>query len=328
MESPRLHISREDWPIAGAFTIARGSKTTASVVVARLQRGGLVGRGECVPYPRYDETPEGVERALQELVAEVEAGLDREALQDRLPAGAARNALDCAFWELEAKEAGVGVRHLAGLPASGPLHTAYTLSLDTPENMGRTARDNAERPLLKLKLAGEGDLERVAAVRQNAPQARLVVDANEGWSAAMVEPFCAELAALGVDLVEQPLPVADDGALAGMHSAVPLCADESCHTAADIGRLVGLYDCVNIKLDKSGGLTEALRLHHEARRSGLRVMVGCMVGTSLGMAPAALLAHGAEFVDLDGPLLLERDRRPGLRYEGSRLWPPEPAFWG
>jgi L-Ala-D/L-Glu epimerase len=328
MASIRLVVSRETWPIAGTFNIARGSKNTAEVVVARLERGGHTGRGECVPYGRYGETVDGTVAVLEQLRQEVERGLDRHTLQRCLPAGAARNALDCAFWDLEAKEAGVRVYELADLDAPAPVATAYTLSLDTPDAMGRAAAANATRPVLKLKLAGEGDLARVEAVRRNAPQARLVVDANEGWDADMVEPFSAQLAQVGVALVEQPLPAENDAALASLNSAVPLCADESCHTAADIERLVGLYSCVNIKLDKSGGLTEALGLYRAARAAGLQVMVGCMVGTSLGMAPAALLAGGAEYVDLDGPLLLQQDRQPGLRYEGSVVFPPDPELWG
>ena len=258
----------------------------------------------------------------------IAAGLDRLDLQNKLTSGAARNALDCAFWDLEAKRTGTSVRQLLGLPPLQPLTTAYTLSLDTPEKMGQAAAQQANRPLLKIKLAGSGDLERITAIRQNAPNARLIVDANEGWQATMVEPFSAELAALGVTLIEQPLPAGADAVLADLDHPVPLCADESCHTAADIAALVGRYDLVNIKLDKTGGLTQALALIQAARTAGLGIMVGCMVGTSLGMAPAVLLAQEADYVDLDGPLLLAQDRDHGLRYTGSVVHPPSPALWG
>jgi len=281
-----------------------------------------------VPYARYGETIEAAMAALDGVKDAVEAGADRAAIQSLLPAGAARNALDCALWDLEAKREGAAVWKRAGLPEPEPLTTAYTLSLDTPEKMGAAAAENAWRPLLKLKLAGPEDLARVSAVRAAAPEAKLIVDANEGWDVSAYRDLAPKLKDLRVDLVEQPLHADADEALRGEARPVPLCADESCHDRASLDRLVGLYDCVNVKLDKTGGLTEALTLASAAREAGLTIMVGCMLATSLAMAPAALLAQGAAFVDLDGPLLLAKDREPGLRFEGSTLFPPAPALWG
>jgi len=245
-----------------------------------------------------------------------------------MAAGAARNALDVALWDLEAKRSGSSVWALAGIAEPHPVVTAYTLSVDTPERMAAAAREEAHRPLLKLKLTGAGDLERVRAVRAGAPQATLIVDANEAWTLDHLRDYAPALAALGVALIEQPLPAGQDAALAGLPRPVPLCADESCHTSADLAALAGRYDYVNIKLDKTGGLTEGLRLLHAARAQGFKIMVGCMIGSSLAMAPAMLLAQDAEFVDLDAPLLLARDRQPGLRYEGSTVYPPKPNLWG
>jgi L-alanine-DL-glutamate epimerase-like enolase superfamily enzyme len=324
----KLEVAREAWPIAGTFRISRGAKTEAEVVVCTVSSGGAVGRGECVPYKRYGETVEGVVAALEAVAGRLSDGIGPEAAQALLPPGAARNALDCALWDLRAKALGQPAWRLAGLPAPRALVTAYTLSLDTPEKMGEAARAAASKPLLKLKLGGEGDVERVEAVRAAAPTTRLVVDANEAWTPAQVAPFTAAMARLGVELIEQPLPASDDGALAGIASAVPLCADESCHDRASLPGLVGRYTHINLKLDKTGGLTEAIQLARTARSLGLGIMVGCMVGTSLAMAPAALLGGAADFVDLDGPLLLARDRVPGIAYDGSLMQPPPPALWG
>ena len=324
----RLTVRLETWPLASAFRISRGAKTEAHVIVAEIAESPHTGRGEAVPYPRYDETPEGAHMEIEGLREAIEEGLNREGLLNALPPGAARNALDCALWDLEAKQAGQPAWALAGLEAPEPCVTAVTLSLDTPENMGEAAARHAHLPLLKLKVTGEGDAERIRAVRENAPDARLIVDANEGWSPPMLDELLPALAALGVEMVEQPLPAADDAALEGRRLALPLCADESCHTRADLPRLKGRYPMVNIKLDKTGGLTEALALAAEAQAMGFRIMVGSMVGTSLAMAPAALLAGYADYVDLDGPLLLARDRAPGLRYEGAVMAPPESALWG
>jgi L-alanine-DL-glutamate epimerase-like enolase superfamily enzyme len=323
-----LTVRHETWPVRGAFTIARGSRTRVDVVVAELSDGTARGRGECVPYPRYDESVDGVTAAIEGLRGELGAGLDRAALQARLPAGAARNALDCALWDLEAKKSGRRVWQLAGLAEPEPVATAYTLSLDTPARMAVTAAGNRHRPLLKLKLAGPEDLDRVAAVRTNAPDARLIVDANEGWTVEQYRRLAPDLKQLGVDMIEQPLPAGDDEGLAGLDRPVPVCADESCHDRASLAALAGKYDMVNIKLDKTGGLTEALALKREAAAQGFAVMVGCMLATSLAMAPAALLAQDAEVVDLDGPLLLAEDRDHGLVFDGSFVHPPEPALWG
>jgi L-alanine-DL-glutamate epimerase-like enolase superfamily enzyme len=324
----RLLVRAESWPIRGSFRISRGAKTAAEVVVVELADGAAVGRGECVPYPRYGETVPGTIAAIEQLRDSLEQGLDRLSLMDLLAAGAARNAVDAALWDLEAKLTGEPVHRLAGLAAPDPVVTAYTLSLDTADAMGAAAAAAAGRVLLKLKLGGEGDLERVRAVRAAAPAARLIADANEAWTVAMVQDLGPEVAALGVEVIEQPLPAAGDEALRGLPRAVPLCADESCHEAATLDRLVGLYDLVNVKLDKTGGLTEALRVVDRARDLGLGCMVGCMLGTSLGMAPALLLAQKASYVDLDGPLLLARDREPGLVYRESSVLPPPPGLWG
>lgn len=330
---PRLGVRHETWPLGGSFTISRGTRTTAEVVVAELSVVAadgreITGRGECVPYAHYGESLEGVIAAIEGLRASIADGLDRLGLQRVLPPGAARNALDCAFWDLEAKRAGCRVWDLVGLAPPAPVTTAYTLSMEAPEAMGRAAAKHAARPLLKLKLSGPDDLARVEAVHENAPQARLIVDANEGWSLDDVVALAPKLAGLGVDLIEQPLPAGKDAALAGVPRPVPVCADESCHDTASLAGLAGRYDVVNIKLDKTGGLTEALALKDAALAQGYQIMVGCMVATSLAMAPAILVAQGASFVDLDGPLLLARDRPEGLTYDGSLVQPPEPALWG
>ena len=324
----RLVARRESWPIRGSFTISRGSKTMAEVVVAEIREDGRRGRGECVPYPRYGESVTGVLAAIEGLRGEIERGLTREELQGALPPGAARNALDCALWDLDAKTRGERAWEMEGLPGPEPTLTAYTLSLDEPGAMREAARAQRARPLLKLKLGGEGDIERVAAVREGAPEARLIVDANEAWTADGISRLMTDLAALNVAMIEQPLPADADDALADLARPVPVCADESCHDRASLERLAERYDVINIKLDKTGGLTEALALAAAAGEAGLGIMVGCMIGTSLAMAPATLLTPLAAFVDLDGPLLLARDRRPGLDFEGSLVHPPSAAVWG
>ncbi len=327
-----LEVDREEFPLKEAFTISRGSRTAATVVHVRLHDDatGHVGHGECVPYSRYGETVEGVVDTVLSLKTEIADGLDRAALQDRLPAGAARNAVDCAFWDLEAKNAVRPVYRLAGLEAPKPVVTAFTLSLAEPRAMGEAARRNAARPLLKIKLGGDAgeDVARLEAVRAGAPEARLIVDANEGWSLADYRALAPELVRLGVVLLEQPLPAGEDAGLAGIERPLPVCADESCHDRSTLPGLEGRYDMVNIKLDKTGGLTEALALREEALHRGFRIMVGCMVGTSLAMAPAVLLAQGADFADLDGPLLLARDRDTPLEHDGQGLHPPQAALWG
>jgi L-alanine-DL-glutamate epimerase-like enolase superfamily enzyme len=318
----------EHWPIAGAFTISRGAKTQAAVVVAELSDGRCRGRGECVPYARYGETVEGVAAEIKALGADIARGLDRGRLQVAMRAGAARNAIDCAFWDLAAKQAGRPVHELAGLPPPKPLVTAYTISLATPDAMAAAAVRAAERALLKVKLGADGDPERIAAVRRAAPRCELIVDANEGWTPDNLAPNLAACARAGVTLIEQPLPADRDDVLARIERALPICADESVHATASLAALVGKYDAVNIKLDKTGGFTEALIMAREAERLGFALMAGCMVATSLAMAPALLLAQRARLVDLDGPLLLARDRPEGLRYDGSLVHPPAPALWG
>ncbi|PLX60378.1 N-acetyl-D-Glu racemase DgcA [Sedimenticola selenatireducens] len=323
-----LDVKRESWPIRGSFRISRGSKIRAEVVTVELRSGEHRGRGECVPYARYGESCDSVMEQIGGLQGDLTNGLGRVELQKVLPPGAARNALDCAFCDLQAKQAGRRAWILAGIAEMAPQVTAYTLSLDSPEKMQQAALANARRPLLKLKLSGEGDLERVAAVRSGAPDARLIVDANEGWTADLYQAFVPELQRLGVEMIEQPLPAGADGVLAKMARPVPVCADESCHDRASLATLAGRYDMVNIKLDKSGGLTEALALRQAAEAVGLRIMVGCMLATSLAMAPALLVAQGVAVVDLDGPLLLERDRPNGLRFDRGMIHSPEPALWG
>lgn len=330
--SPKLTIRVESWPIAGQFTISRGAKTEAKVVVAELSQDGfpsrLLGRGECVPYARYGESVEGVADLLASMTDKVAQGLDRNLLQSAMPAGAARNALDCAFWDLEAKRAGKRVHELAGLPAPHTLTTSFTISLGSPEAMAQAAAKAGARPLLKIKLGSDGDPERIAAIRAAVPNTELIVDANEGWSETNLAENLQACARAGVTLVEQPLPDGADDLLARIERPVPVCADESAHDARSLMQIRGKYDAVNIKLDKTGGLTQALVMVEEAERLGLSVMAGCMVATSLSMAPAILVAQRARFVDLDGPLLLARDRDHGLRYEGSLIHPPEPGLWG
>lgn len=323
-----LEVAVERWPIAGAFTIARGSKTEAVVVVATVTDGAARGRGECVPYARYGESVAAVVAAVEAQRDAVAAGLSRAELQRRMPAGAARNALDCALWDLEAKRAGSRVWTLAGTGVPSVVDTACTLSLGTPDAMAAAARSLADRPLLKVKLGGAGDAERIAAVRAAAPSAALIVDANEGWTPATLETNLAACAAAGVALIEQPLPAAADGVLEGLGSPVLLCADESFHDRSSLAAVARRYQAVNVKLDKTGGLTEALAVVGEARERGLAVMVGCMVATSLAMAPAFVLTRAAQFVDLDGPLLLARDRQPGIRYDGSAMLPYGADVWG
>lgn len=325
----RMTVAVERFPIAGRFIIARGARTEAVVATVTLAEGEARGRGECVPYARYGETVEGVVAAIEAVRGPIEAGLDRIALQDAMRPGAARNALDCALWDLDAKRTGVPVHVGAGLDRLRPATTAYTISLDEPATMAEAVRKAADRPILKIKLGGPGgDLERIRAVRAAAPDAKLIADANEGWTAHTLEPHLKACAEAGFALVEQPVPAAEDAVLRGLARPVRLCADESVHDRAGLDRLVGLYDAVNIKLDKTGGLTEALALAAAAEALGFGLMIGCMVGTSLAMAPALCLAGRARFVDLDGPLLLARDREPGLLYEGSLVHPPSPALWG
>ncbi|MDX8497141.1 dipeptide epimerase [Mesorhizobium sp. VK4C] len=323
-----ISVEAERFPIAGTFTISRGSKTEAEVITVTIGENGHLGRGECVPYRRYGETMEGVHAAIEAMRGQIIGGIDRAALLAAMPAGAARNAIDCALWDLEAKLSGRPVADAIGAVSPKALETAYTLSLAEPEAMAAQARANASRPLLKVKIGGGNDMARIRAVTEAAPQSRIILDANEGWTDDNVEANLAFAAEYGIALVEQPLPAGKDDILRRIAHPVPVCADESVHEAKNLEALVGLYDAVNIKLDKSGGLTEALFLRDRALELGFGIMVGCMVGTSLAMAPAVLLAQGADFVDLDGPLLLARDREPGLVYQGSLVSSPDRALWG
>ncbi|MFG6624595.1 N-acetyl-D-Glu racemase DgcA [Sulfitobacter sp. 1A12056] len=320
----QIDVTADTFKLAQVFTISRGSRTEAKVLTVRVTEGGVTGWGECVPYARYDETLESVTAEINGLPGDI----TRQALYDLLPAGAARNAVDCALWDLEAKRAGKRVWELAGLTAPGPEITAYTLSLDEPEAMRAQAAKHAQRPLLKIKLGTPDDMPRLEAVRAGAPDATIIIDANEGWSAEVYADLAPHLVRLGVALVEQPLPAGEDDALLGMDRPVPVCADESCHDRASLPGLKGKYDVVNIKLDKTGGLTEALALRDAARAEGFEVMVGCMVGSSLAMAPATLVAQGAKVVDLDGPLLLAEDRDNALKFDGAGVHPPAAALWG
>ncbi|WP_298561802.1 N-acetyl-D-Glu racemase DgcA [uncultured Aliiroseovarius sp.] len=319
-----ISVTPDVFKLAQVFTISRGSRTEAKVLTVRVRDGDHVGWGECVPYARYDETLESVTDEIIGLPADV----TRAALYDLLPAGAARNAVDCALWDLEAKRTGKRVWELAGLTAPGPEVTAYTLSLAEPAEMQAQAAKNAHRPLLKIKLGTPDDMPRLEAVRAGAPTSRIIVDANEGWSAEVYADLAPHLVRLGVDLVEQPLPAGEDDALIGMERPVPVCADESCHDRTSLPKLKGKYDVVNIKLDKTGGLTEALALREAALAEGYAVMVGCMVGSSLAMAPATLVAQGAMVTDLDGPLLLAEDRETPLLFDDAGVHPPAPALWG
>lgn len=323
-----LTLEAEKYPIAGSFTISRGSKTEAEVLTCSITCGGRTGRGECVPYARYGETITGVRGAIEAVRGEIGRGIGRQELQRIMAPGAARNAVDCAMWDLAAKLTGARVFEALGGKPPRALLTAYTLSLGTADEMAAQARAESSRPLLKVKVGTADDAPRIRAVAAGAPQSRIILDANEGWNEDNIAANLAIAAECRIALVEQPLPAGGDEMLRHIARAVPVCADESLHVASDLGKLSGLYDAVNIKLDKTGGLTAALELRDQARALGFLVMVGCMVGTSLAMAPAVLLAQDADFVDLDGPLLLARDRSPGLVYAGSLVSPPESALWG
>lgn len=319
-----ISVSRDVFALAQTFTISRGSKTHAHVLTVRITRGGITGWGECVPYARYGETLDSVTAQINSLPE----GISRADLQSALPPGAARNAVDCALWDWEAKAAGKRVWQLAGLPEPGPKEVTYTLSLDTPDAMRAMAAEHAHRPVLKIKLGTPDDMPRLEAVRAGAPDAKIIIDANEGWTPEVYADLAPHLVRLGVALVEQPLPAGADDMLAEIARPLPVCADESCFDAASLPALQGKYDMVNLKLDKTGGLTEALHTRDTAARSGLRLMVGCMVGSSLAMAPAVLVAQSAEVSDLDGPLLLREDRPHPLRYDAQGVHPSDPQLWG
>ncbi|ANG95849.1 MULTISPECIES: N-acetyl-D-Glu racemase DgcA [Brucella] len=322
-----LKIIHERYPIAGKFTISRGSKTEAAVIVCEIGHNGLLGRGECVPYARYGESIESVSEQIEAVRSAIESGATRQDIQTLMPAGAARNAVDCAMWDLEAKLSGKSVADTLGAPTRA-LETAITVSLGTPEEMAESTAKVAHYPLIKVKMGGDNDIERIHAVANAAPNSRIIIDANEGWTEDNIEENMAAAAKAGVVLIEQPLPAGKDDILSRIERPVIICADESVHTSVGLEDLAKRYDAVNIKLDKAGGLTEGLIMREKATSLGLQIMVGCMVGTSLGMAPAVLLAQKADVVDLDGPLLLAHDRDPGLRYDGALVYPPEATVWG
>ena len=323
-----LDIQMNSFPIAGTFTISRGAKTSAEVITCTLTESGAKGWGECVPYRRYGETTESVMAQIEAARPLIEDGISRAALLHAMPPGAARNAVDCALWDLEAKLSGRSVADRLDLRKLKPLTTAYTISLGEPDVMAAQAREHAQRPLLKVKVGTDDDESRIRAVRAAAPNSAIILDANEGWPEDRLEHHLRIAAEANVALVEQPLPAGRDDMLAEIARHILVCADESVHHTGDLASLADRYDAINIKLDKTGGLTEALEMKEEAQRLGFSIMIGCMVGTSLAMAPAVLLAQDADFVDLDGPLLLARDREPGLNYAGSLVFPPEGSLWG
>ena len=327
MNSIKLDLFEESWPLSRVFTISRGAKTTAETIRVQLTSGPVTGQGECVPYAHYGETMESVISQIRSLSGDLQQGLSRRELLDRLPAGAARNAVDCALWDLEAKTTSRPVSELAGLEPPKPLITAYTISLDEPDIMAEEAA-GCSYPLLKLKLGAPGDAERITKVRNARPDARLIVDANEGWQPADLETLLQVAKTNTIEMVEQPLPAHADELLADISHPVPITADESCRDSDGLADLARRYDAINIKLDKTGGLTAALELLRHARTLDLKIMIGCMVATSLSMAPALLLGGAADWVDLDGPLLLREDRQPGLSYSGARVDPPVPELWG
>lgn len=326
--SRHLEATIDSFPIAGGFTISRGTKTEAQVVTCTIHDGSVVGRGECVPYARYGETLDGVLADVRAVAQAIAAGMTRPELQAAMKPGAARNAVDCALWDLEAKMTGVPVTTRILKAPAKPLVTAFTISLAEAEVMAAKAAENAHRPLLKVKVGTGDDGSRIRAVRAAAPRSTIILDANEGWAPENLAAHIGISAECGVALIEQPLPAGNDAALSQIEHRVIICADESVHTGGDLAALRDRYDAINIKLDKTGGLTEALATKAQAQALGFKIMVGCMVGSSLAMAPAMLLAQDADFVDLDGPLLLARDRVPGLTYEGSLAYPPETVLWG
>lgn len=327
-----ISVFAEKWPIDGTFSISRGSRTYAEVVMVELKSEIATGRGECVPYARYGESVESVIAQIEAERSNLQNGLDREVLKSKMPAGAARNAIDCALWDLEAKHSDISIFETLedelALNTNASIETAFTISLGSVDKMHQSAKENSDRKLLKIKLGGDDDAEKMKAVRDGAPNSRLILDANEGWNKDSIVDHIKTAKEIGADLIEQPLPADDDEILSTIDRLVDVCADESLHTFKDILSLKDRYDCINIKLDKSGGLTEAISMFHEAKKHDFKIMVGCMVSTSLAMAPAMFLAQGADFVDLDGPLLLAKDRENGLKYSGSIVAMPKPGLWG
>ncbi len=323
-----LTAKHQSWPIAGRFTISRGTKTSCETIIAEITKGDIKGRGECVPYARYGENIENTLAEIMSFAKNIADGATKDDLQNIMKAGAARNAIDCAMWDLEAKLTGRPVWQLANLKLPKPIITAYTISLGSPDAMARQALENNHRPLMKLKLTGNGDMERVSAVHNAVPDCRLIVDANEAWSDEQVVPFSKQLKQLGVEMIEQPLPADKDDILANFDHPIALCADESAHGCADFNKLIGKYEMINIKIDKTGGLTEALKLRDMAIANNMQVMVGCMLASSLSMAPAMLIAENAHMVDLDGPLLLAKDCQNPIEFDGSLMMPASRQLWG
>lgn len=323
-----LSVTADRFALARPFRIARGTKTYADVITVTVAQGGVVGRGEGVPYPRYGESIEGALEAVAGVRAEIEAGADGDALLSLLPPGAARNAVDCALLDLEARLSGRSVADRLGVPVPERLASALTIGIDTPEAMGDEARRLADAPLIKVKVDADDPAARIRAVRASAPGARLIVDPNESWDRALVEAMQPVLVEAGVALLEQPVPAGGDAWLEGFAPLGPICADESVHVAADLEVVARRYQVVNVKLDKAGGLTAALELARAARERGLGLMTGCMISSSLSIAPALHVAAMSDFVDLDGPIWLKEDRPGGVRDEGGMLVPPEPGFWG
>ena len=324
-----LKVQENVFALSQPFVIARGARDKANVICVEISEGENKGWGESVPYARYNETVQGVMETIETLRDKLEGGMNRETLQECLPAGAARNAIDCALWDLEAKQTGKPVFKLAGINEPKPCVSAYTISLGEPEQMNTDAKKCADYPLLKIKLGGQqGDVERLNAVREGAPNSDIIVDANEGWDVEMFNEMTEIFVKCGVRMVEQPFPAEKDEVLRELDHPLPICADESCHVRGDLEKLKGKYDVVNIKLDKTGGLTEALALRKEAEKCGFEIMVGCMIGSSLSMAPATLVAQNAQYVDLDGPLFLADDREPPIVYKENMIFPPQTKLWG
>lgn len=324
----QVSTQTESFALAQRFVISRGAKTEARVLTCSLGREGKEGHGECVPYPHYGEDEASVESAIKAMVQKFDGPFDRMELKEAMPAGAARNAIDCALWDLEAKISGRPAHTLACRLPPRPVTTAVSISLADPTDMADAARALADHSLIKVKVGTENDVARIHAVAGSAPRSRIILDANEGWTADNLAMHLRAAAEMRIALIEQPLPAGEDEILSSIPHPVPICADESAHVAEDLEALVGRYDFVNIKLDKTGGLTEALIMRDRAMELGFGIMVGCMVATSLSMAPAVLLAQEADFVDLDGALLLARDRRHGLTYSGSMVSPPDRSLWG
>lgn len=323
----QISFKVKSWPIRGSFTISRGSKTQVDVIQVAISNNGVTGRGECVPYARYNESIDSTLTELEEVLPTLKKGITREELQTLLPSGAARNAVDCALWDLECKQNKQSIwARVEAAPTS--LVTAFTLSLDSPENMKKAAEENAFRPLLKLKLGGPEDLARVAAVREGAPNAKIILDANEAWTPELYTQLIPELVKLDVAMIEQPFPAGEDTILKTLPRPIPICADESCHDRSSLTAIDGCYDMINIKTDKTGGLTEALALKEEAEKAGLQIMVGCMLSSSLSMAPAFVVAQGADIVDLDGPLLLSEDIEYGFEFKDNHMLPFSSKLWG